>query len=354
MKKLLLASAVAALSITAAQAAPTIYGKAFLTLDAKDGDSGATAHNSRSQLNSIGSRIGFKGSEALTANTDLVYQLEYGIKVDAEDGENNFKARDTYLGLAHKQYGTAVAGRLSAIDDYINYVTVASGGVVGGDDTLASYTGPRANNAIAYFSPSFQGAQVMAMYALDEIKEGTDTVKNDSLGRDAWGLGVKYEPTTLPVKAGITYIQAGADEKNAAVLDKMLRVSGAYAINPAITVAAQYQLTEGYATNSTTKAKLTSAGKHKENTYTVSGSYKVGQTPWTAYSQLDYVTNADFIKDKKEERIVIGGKYAFNQNTTGHIYSGYLKEKNTEHATEKGVKGNYDSYGIGAGIEYKF
>ena len=338
MKKLLLASAVAALSITAAQAAPTIYGKAFLTLDAKDGDSGATAHNSRSQLNSIGSRIGFKGSEALTANTDLVYQLEYGIKVDAEDGENNFKARDTYLGLAHKQYGTAVAGRLSAIDDYINYVTVASGGVVGGDDTLAHYTGPRANNAIAYFSPSFQGAQVMAMYALDEVK-GEDAVKNDSLGRDAWGLGVKYEPTTLPVKAGITYIQAGANANNAVVLDHMLRVSGAYAINPAITVAGQYQLTEG---RNEGKGK-----KHKENTYTVSGSYKVGQTPWTAYSQLDYVTNADFIKDDKEERIVIGGKYAFNQNTTGHLYSGYLKEKS---------KGDPDanSYGIGAGLEYKF
>ena len=338
MKKLLLASAVAALSITAAQAAPTVYGKAFLTLDANDGNEYSSSKNSRSQLNSIGSRIGLKGSEALTANTDLVYQLEYGVKVDAEDGESNFKARDTYLGLAHKQYGTAVAGRLSAIDDYINYVTVASGGVVGGDDTLAHYTGPRANNAIAYFSPSFQGAQVMAMYALDEVK-GEDAVKNDSLGRDAWGLGVKYEPTTLPVKAGITYIQAGANANNAVVLDHMLRVSGAYAINPAITVAGQYQLTEG--------RNEGKGEKHKENTYTLSGSYKVGQTPWTAYSQLDYVTNADFIKDDKEERIVIGGKYAFNQNTTGHLYSGYLKEKS---------KGDPDanSYGIGAGLEYKF
>ncbi|MGP4951434.1 porin, partial [Psychrobacter sp. T6-1] len=33
MKKLLLATAVAALSVSAAQAAPTVYGKIFITTD---------------------------------------------------------------------------------------------------------------------------------------------------------------------------------------------------------------------------------------------------------------------------------------------------------------------------------
>lgn len=45
MKKLVLATAVAALSVTAAQAAPTVYGKAFLTLDLKDGDTDVTVVN---------------------------------------------------------------------------------------------------------------------------------------------------------------------------------------------------------------------------------------------------------------------------------------------------------------------
>lgn len=344
MKKLLLASAVAALSITAAQAAPTVYGKVFLTLDAKDGNEYSSNKDARSQLTSNSSRLGVKGSEALTANTDLVYQLEYRLDTDV-DGNRNWESRDTYLGLAHKQYGTAVAGRLTAIDDYINYAKVASGGVVGGDDVLANFKGPRANNAFAYFSPDFKGAQVMAMYAMDETKNAVGT-GNESLLRDAWGLGAKYEPTTLPVKAGITYIQAGATDTNAATLDYALRVSGAYAITPAITVAGQYQLAEGYSVDSNNN-KQTALGKQKEQTYTISGSYKVGATPWTAYSQLDFVKNADYVKDDKEERIVVGGKYAFNQNTTGHIYSGYLKEKS---------KGSPDanSYGIGAGIEYKF
>lgn len=354
MKKLLLASAVAALSITAAQAAPTVYGKVFLTLDVKDGDNHSANANSRSQLNSNASRLGVKGSEALTANTDLVYQLEYRLDTDANDNRN-WESRDTYLGLAHKQYGTAVAGRLTAIDDYINYAKVVAGGVVGGDDVLATFKGPRANNAFAYFSPNFQGAQVMAMYAMDETKNATST--NESLGRDAWGLGVKYEPTTLPVKAGITYIQAGADETNTSVFfDHALRVSGAYAITPAITVAGQYQLAEGYATTTNVNGdtvRRAGAVKEKEQTFTVSGSYKVGQTPWTTYAQVDVVDNAAYIEDAERQRLAVGGKYAFNQNTTGHLYGAYMKSKNID-IVSTSTETKADSYGIGAGIEYKF
>lgn len=346
MKKLLLASAVAALSITAAQAAPTVYGKVFLTLDVKDGDNHSANANSRSQLNSNASRLGVKGSEALTANTDLVYQLEYRLDTDA-NGNRNWESRDTYLGLAHKQYGTAVAGRLTAIDDYINYAKVVAGGVVGGDDVLATFTGPRANNAFAYFSPNFQGAQVMAMYAMDEDKTTASATAvaaggaaareaNDSFGRDAWGLGIKYEPTTLPVKAGTTYIQAG-DAKH-------IRVSGAYAFTPAITAAAQYQMSDNGST-------LSTAGK--EHTYTVSGSYKVGQTPWTTYAQVDVVDNATYKKDAERQRLAVGGKYAFNQNTTGHLYGAYMKSKNVDIVTGS-TETKADSYGIGAGIEYKF
>ena len=40
MKKLLLATAIAALSVSAAQAAPTIYGKAFVTMDYVNTDNG--------------------------------------------------------------------------------------------------------------------------------------------------------------------------------------------------------------------------------------------------------------------------------------------------------------------------
>lgn len=311
MKKLLLAAAVAALSTVAAQAAPTVYGKAFLTVDLAQGDA---AQTERAQLNSHSSRIGFKGSEALSAQTDLVYQLEYGIDIDA-DKNRNFKSRDTYLGLSNKQFGTVLAGRLTAIDDMVNYADVTAGGVLdveggNGAGLLASFDAPRANNAIAYVSPNYNGLNFLGMYAMDE-KTGDE--------RDIFGVGAKYE--TNAFNAGGTYIQAGDL--------KVARVSGSYNVTPAITAGALYQIKD-------------IGNDNKENALTVSGTYKVAQTPWTAYTQVDLVDNYGNQKDLEAQRLAIGGQYAFNKNATGHVYGSYLNRKDD------------DAIGVGAGIEYKF
>ncbi|OOR92953.1 hypothetical protein B0181_01030 [Moraxella caviae] len=332
MKKLLLASAIAALSVTAAQAAPTVYGKAFLTLDAIDGD-----YKERTSLNSNYSRIGFKGSEALTANTDLVYQLEYGIEVDSDTQQ--FKSRDTFLGLSNKQYGTLLAGRLKAIDSHIDYASVGQGKMLGHDTTLASIDGPRANNTFAYVSPSYNGVQFLGMYTLDEDKtdKSVDNLAkelqaNDNLAGDAFGVGAKYEPANQPFRGGITYIQAsqlGVTGDSA----KAVRVSGQYDITPATTVGGLYQHTDFDSNDN-------------ENAFAVSAHHKIAQTPWAVYGQLDFVDNVKGAKDAEAFRATVGGKYAFNKNTIGHIYSKYLKEENGNNKT--------DGYGIATGIEYKF
>lgn len=331
MKKLLLASAVAALSVTAAQAAPTVYGKAFLSVDAVE--------DARVQLNSNASRIGVKGKEALTANTDVVYQLEYRLEIDANNNNGvnrNFESRDTYLGLSNKQYGTLVAGRLTAIDGQVDYANVLAGSPVGGDVVLAAVDAPRANNAFAYFSPSYNGVQVLGMYVLDEDKTDTSVAlagsdsaainrtANDSLGRDAFGVAVKYEPQAA-YRVGASYLQSGET--------KAARISGAYDVTPSLTVGALYQNTDLDTENN-------------ENAFTLSASQKVANTAWTTYGQLDLVDNVGGEKDEELKRIVVGGKYAFNKATTGHIYGSYAR---AEDATTKG-----DVHGIGAGLEYKF
>ncbi|UTO05951.1 porin [Moraxella sp. FZLJ2107] len=330
MKKLVLASAVAALSITAAQAAPTVYGKVVMTADVVDTDAN---DSNRTTLNTHGSRIGVKGAEALTANTDLVYQLEYRVRPDS-DKENkegrNFEPRDTFIGVSNKQYGTLLAGRLSAIDDQIDYADVTVGGVVGGDDLLVAINEPRANNAFAYISPSYNGLQFLGMYALDELEDTQSDLNNPKT--DAYGVGLKYEPEAYPVRAGITYISTA---NIAAIDDKMswLRVSGDYKVTPALTVGALYQNTD-------------LATDDNENGYTLSAKYKT-QTPWSVYGQLDYIDNAGGNADAEKQRALVGGEYAFNKAATGHIYTGYLKEE---------VKGQEDqnSFGVGAGIEYNF
>lgn len=229
MKKLLLASAVAALSVSAAHAAPTVYGKAFLTVDAgnakdtyKSGIVQTTEDINTSGLNSNSSRIGLRGSEALTADIDVVYKLEYGINIDNGDDtvsrvvgvkpkldksgnvvvdkgqvqyepdfenekikKDQFYARDTYLGLAHKQYGTLLAGRLTTIDDNVDFASVLKASNVA--DIGPTFSAPRANNAFAYVSPERNGAQFLAMYAFDR-----DTDEGSLADKDQYGIGATY------------------------------------------------------------------------------------------------------------------------------------------------------------------
>lgn len=347
MKKLILASAVAALSVTAAQAAPTIYGKAFLTLDAnktktEDSAGATTEDTSRTRLNSNGSRIGFKGSEALNSNLDLVYQLEYGVDIDSGtkkelvrddtgsvvlDANGNptyenvkrdqFYSRDTYLGLSHKQYGTLLAGRLKAIDGQVDYANVTQGGIVGGDNVMASFDAPRADNALAYISPKYNDIQFLGMYVMEE----------DVVDHDIWGVGVKYEPKNAPYKGGATYIQQGNF--------KAARISGAYDLNltgKPVTLGALYQLTKDDAA--------------KEHAVTVSGEMEVFG-PWTGYAQGDYVKNVAGDEDRDLYRIALGGKYGFSKSTIGHIYGAYLQDKDDNGTDVK-------QFGVGGGLEYKF
>lgn len=311
MKKLLLATAVAALSVSAAHAAPTVYGKALVTVDYSDFDD-----ESSTQLNSTG-RIGFKGAEALTANTDVVYQLEYGIDVDADEGEN-FRSRDTYIGLSNKQYGTLVAGRLSAIDDNINYVSQT----VGQYDSFnaASWDGERVNNAMAYFSPAYNGLQFMGMYAFKE-----DNASDLATDAEAFGVGVKYEPANQPFRAGATYIKSGDFNTT--------RLSGAYDLNNQIGLGALYQISDLDTSD-------------KENLAAVSATYKTA-TPWTAYAQAEMTSNVGGVDGDDAQRLVLGGKYAFKANATGHVYAGYSN-------LEQEGQDDRDGFGIGTGIEYKF
>lgn len=338
MKKLLLASAIAALSVSA-QAAPQVYGKAFLTVDYQD--KGATETTA---LNSNASRIGIKGSEALTANTDVVYQLEYRVEVDndgtggdSNDGLRNFESRDTYLGLSNKQYGTFLAGRLSSIDGMIDYANVTQGGVIGGDGVVATFDADRLDNAFAYVSPNYNGLNFLAMYQTD----GSDDT-DGSLANGGFGVGAKYEPNGAPYRAGITYIKASNPQGDFTAT----RVSGAYDVNSALTVGALYQVSDklGIFDDPATFDKVEGSNAKKESVATVSATYKTA-TPWTVYGQLDFTDNKAGVDGSDQTRLVIGGQYAFNKATTGHVYAGAIDHK---------PSGAKNEYGIGGGLEYKF
>ena len=356
MKKIALASAIALASITAAHAAPTVYGKVLLTGEYTDVDD-KTAKNddtSSTKLVSNYSRIGFKGEDDLTDTTKLVYQLEYGIDVDAASNQdskgkdkNQFYSRNTYIGLAHNTMGTLLAGRhdtpyklaKGSVDVFNDYDNVGLGNLMVGEQ--------RANNVIAYKSPTLVGTPVtfLGAVSLDECSKNDDdkclvtaavpatgtTPAKPAVYRDkknAYSAMVNYDQNGVYIGLGYDNSVYGNDTSGwrlAGSLDmgKMNMVDG-------LTLGALYQ---DYDFNT----------DDNEQSWLLSGKYKIGATPWAVKAQYIDTSNQSGVKDRDATEVALGAEYSFNKATKGHLYAAQI---DTDNVSDKTI--------VGGGLEYKF
>ncbi|MBA6244358.1 MULTISPECIES: porin [unclassified Psychrobacter] len=361
MKKLLLATAVAALSVSAAHAAPTVYGKAFLTLDyvSTDYDAANKTDEDTFKLNSNASRIGFKGDDDLTDTTKLIYQLEYQINPD--DDSQQFKSRNTYVGLAHNTLGTVLAGR------HDTPLKLAQNKVDVFNDTLfdiknAGVSGEnRANNTLAYQSPVIVGMPVsfMAATALSETDADGNILVSAASGtkpavyRDRKVKDNGYSALLAYDKNGVYLAGAydkdmGANNVNTGVIDNTWRLvagldMGKMNMVSGLTLGALYQQSQYYDNYSIVNNNRVNKASEDEKSWLISGKYKVGATPWAVKAQYVNTTDEKGVKDADVNEIAVGGEYAFNKATTGHIYAGQISRDN-----------NKDDLIVGTGIEYKF
>lgn len=361
MKKIAIASAIALASITAAHAAPTVYGKAFLTLDyvSTDYDAANKTDEDTFKLNSNQSRIGFKGDDDLTDTTKLIYQLEYQINPD--DDSQQFRSRNTYVGLAHNTLGTVLAGRNDTP------LKLAQNKVDVFNDTLfdmanAGVSGEnRANNTLAYQSPVIVGMPVsfMAATALSETDADGDILVSAASGtkpavfRDrkvkdnGYSASLAYDQNGIYL-AGAYDKDMGANNVNTGVIDNTWRLvagldMGKMNMVPGLTLGALYQQSQYYDNYSIVNNNRVNKASEDEKSWLISGKYKVGATPWAVKAQYVNTTDEKGVKDADVNEIAVGGEYAFNKATTGHIYAGQISRDN-----------NKDDLIVGTGIEYKF
>jgi len=361
LKKLLLATAVAALSVSAAHAAPTVYGKAFLTLDyvSTDYDAANKTDEDTFKLNSNASRIGFKGDDDLTDTTKLIYQLEYQINPD--DDSQQFKSRNTYVGLAHNTLGTVLAGRNDTpLKLAQNKVDVFNDTLF--DITNAGVSGEnRANNTLAYQSPVIVGMPVsfMAATALSETDADGNILVSAASGtkpavyRDRKVKDNGYSALLAYDKNGVYLAGAydkdmGANNVNTGVIDNTWRLvagldMGKMNMVSGLTLGALYQQSQYYDNYSIVNNNRVNKASEDEKSWLISGKYKVGATPWAVKAQYVNTTDEKGVKDADVNEIAVGGEYAFNKATTGHIYAGQISRDN-----------NKDDLIVGTGIEYKF
>lgn len=391
MKKLLLTSAIAALTLSTAHAKPEFYGKVFVTADyinseadvnnRLDANERVEALNNYDEntveINSHSSRLGLKGSEAMTVNTDVVYKLEYGISADGDD--KTFKNRDTYLGLANKKVGEFRVGRNSSVLGNVNNVTLTEGYWDNlGDSKLKNEKELRAlnmlddsrqNSSIVWIAPKYKELplELALQYAADEKFEDSNSGFGASLMFDqgkGFTAGLAYSKD-MDVKDDITLLDL-TDPKKKNKVDyggDVIRATATadlskYIAAP-VTMGVMYQ-----------QADYDFAGSEKEKGLVVSG--EMGLTnfakPASVYMQYNKTDNLNGFSDSNSDQIVLGGKYKFKKNITAHAYVGnnsadYAAVGKINKINDKGnekldrydvIRSDINVFAIGGGLEYKF
>lgn len=382
MKKLLLATAISALTIGAAQAAPTVYGKLHVSVDNIDKRQGATGSDNLFQVNSNASRFGVKGDEKLTDNLSAIYLAEWEVSTDGDDisgvGSSDGKTtgvnkgdgskldltqRNRYVGLKYAGVGAVKVGKFDT------YVRTSQGKVdyfndMFGLDMKTILTGEnRVNNVVALESDA-KALGGLGFNVLLQQGEGAKLAgdnsedKSESIG-DAVSASIVYDNKDLGIYAAV----AGdknivnsfvANGKKAEA--EVIRLVGsldmeALASVPGLTLNALLQTAKP--TNLSTTAKAGDfKGFDKEQSFLVGAGYKIGDTPWSVKVQYQQ-SNTEYTTAGTEDTKLaqIGGMvdYAFNSKTRAY---GYVAQQTDDRKVAG--KDKDDLNFVGMGLEFNF
>lgn len=375
MKKLLLATAISAMGITAAQAAPTVYGKLHVSVDNIDKRQGAGSDN-LFQVNSNASRFGVKGEEKLTDNLSAIYLAEWEISTDGDDissvtstdGKTNGSKldlfqRNRYLGLKYDGVGAVKVGKFDT------YVKTSQGKVDYFNDiyTLDMKTElageNRVNNVIALESDP-KALAGLGFNVMLQQGEGTKLAgdnsedKSESIG-DAVSASIVYDNKDLGLygalagdKNIVSTFAANTKKAEAEVIRVVGSLDmGALANVPGLTLNALLQSAKP--TNLSTTAKAGDfKGFDKEQSFLVGAGYKIGDTPWSVKVQYQQSTTEYTTAGTKDVKLAqIGGivDYAFNSKTRAY---GYVAQQ-TDDRKDAG-KDREDLNFAGVGLEFNF
>lgn len=202
MNKKLLAVAVAAVVSAPAFAQSsdtnvTVYGQVNVGFEVAKLSNGGVTKN---RVEDYYSHLGFKGQEALGNGLKAVWQIESGFDPSgtANAGANTsgrIASRNTFVGLTGG-FGTVIMGRhdtpykmaaskLDVMPDTAGYNAVLS--AKGSFDL-------RADNAIAYLSPNYNGFDFKVAYVANE---GKAKVGNTTTNPNAWSLSATYDANNI-------------------------------------------------------------------------------------------------------------------------------------------------------------
>lgn len=350
MQKKLIALAVAGLVSGAAfaQSNVTIYGVVDMGYQ-HSGSSDTGTLKPRSGVDSglqSGSRIGFKGEEALGGGNKVGFVLENAIGVDI--GTGPLMTRQSYL-YAAGSWGTIAAGNkhtpqhmlVSAVDPFgtgtVGDVTRGRGvyamgttyvpGVFNGNTT-------RLNNLVAYVSPNFSGFTVIAGGTASGLADEPAVLSvNNSTAAKIWAIYPTYK--NGPLFVGLNYHEV-KDENflTMNIKDKVWDLGGTYDFGVA-------KLAVLYGENGLTVNGMPGALKQKQYmlgvTVPVSGADKV----LVSYSHSKHSDNllGGVLDGARASKWALGYTHDLSKRT--NLYAAYAKIN-----TNTTADGKYSTYNV--------
>ena len=364
MKKLLLAAVVATLGMSAAQAAPTLYGKVNVSVDSYD-----DGKDDKTQVNSNASRIGVKGEEKLTDQLAAIYQAEWEIDVDG--GDDVFKKRNIFAGLKWANLGTLKAGIMDTpFKDAAGGYRDVFNDYAHADIKEMMYGEERVENVIGIETdPKLMGGVVFALQA-QQGESTTETTKYTDGARDSIGDGISTSISYANKDLGFEGVIAGnfksvGDFAAVGISNApadAIRVGGSFDLGKigatGLYLGAMWQTAEiSDYTNleafSVTPAYAGDYNKVEENAWLISATYKLANTPWTFKAQYqqadtDYAVLGGASGDSSVDQWGIGADYKLNSQTK--LFANAIQRE----WDNSPKKGNADESVYGLGMEIKF
>jgi len=360
MQKKLIALAVASLASGAAfaQTNVTMYGIADAGYVYSQGDAAVSGTNKFSGIQSgllSGSRLGFKGEEALGNGLKAIFTLEYSLNIDNNSGIGNtggLNARQQFVGLAGG-FGTVALGRQYAPGYMATVNNDAFGGAVfapqsyltaQAGNTITPNSGARWDNAGTYTSPNWGGFTGKAIYSFGETQDGfggynDNFVSTSDNGR--WGLGANFAAGAFnidgvyQVRQNVTGL--GGDDINEWYL------GGSFDLKFVKLMASYQDQNDKNVTN------------NDNSTWSLGAVIPFGNSNiHVGYAQTDYDAG---VIDGKSDSFGLAYTYSFSKRTT--LYAGYVWGSNDRDSRPTGVVAGVgargeDSNSFLAGVRHSF
>ncbi|AXE28527.1 porin [Chromobacterium phragmitis] len=329
MKKTLIALAVATLP-AAAFADVTIYGQ--IKAGMENVHAGGV---NQTNVDDMGSRIGFKGSEDLGNGLKAIWQVESGFDIDGSNrqGYGSFASRESFVGL-DTGFGKVRLGNLSTFsDDSMSVVNPWESSSSALQLDAFARDDVRVKNAVRFDTANYNGFQAAFLYGTKEDKANAFDKDSATTQRETYNLGLSYENSGFFGKyqyihqTPVTIAGVGTSKSN----DSHRLETGYNANN--LLVAFGYRNDRGDSSITPlsflkgNNAPALDGNKYKSQEYALTAAYTLGAfTPKISYAQAkDYEMNGVRQDNTGYKQFLVGVDYQMSKRTTVGLQYGEVK-----------------------------